>query len=184
MENELDEIAEGKLPKNKLLEEFYTPFAETLAAADEAIGEVDLPEEVTDIPCEKCGRMMVIKLGRYGKFLACPGFPECRNAKPILKEVGVKCPKCGGSIVERRSKRGRTFYGCKNYPECDYTTWDTPLPESKCPECGSFMLSHKERKNEMIYCSNDNCTTRKNHPINKIIERRRPKQEEPGAGEK
>ena len=175
MENELDEIAEGKLPKNKLLGEFYGPFSKTLAEADEAIGEVEIPVEVSDVPCEKCGRMMVIKLGRYGKFLACPGFPECRNAKPILKDMGVKCPKCGGSIVERRSRRGRNFYGCANYPDCDYTTWDSPLPESKCPTCGSFMLSHRARNEEIIYCSNDACATRADHPINKIIERRKPK---------
>lgn len=97
LENQLDEIAEGKIDKNQLLEEFYEPFAKTLEHAEEAIGHVELPEEISDIPCEHCGRMMVVKQGRYGKFLACPGFPECRNTKPLLKDTGAICTKCGGN---------------------------------------------------------------------------------------
>jgi len=169
LENELDEIAEGKINKNDLLREFYGPFEQTLEKADEAIGHVELPVEVSDVKCEKCGRMMVIKQGRFGKFLACPGFPECRNTKPLLIDTGVKCPKCGGKIVERKSRRGRKFYGCENYPDCDYTTWDTPLQET-CEKCGSFMLEHHYKNGRRLkYCSNDACETRIDNPINEEI---------------
>ena len=173
LENELDEIAEGKCEKNELLSEFYTPFEQTLEKADEAIGHVELPVEVSDVRCEKCGRLMVIKQGRFGKFLACPGFPECRNTKPLLVDTGVKCPKCGGSIVERKTRRGRKFYGCKNYPECDYTTWDTPLKDT-CPVCGSFMLKHQYKNGRaLVYCSNDDCKSRVGSPINEELEKMR-----------
>ena len=183
MENELDEIAEGKVEKNDLLKEFYGPFADTLEKADEAIGHVELPVEVSDVKCELCGRMMVVKQGRFGKFLACPGFPECRNTKPLLVDTGVKCPKCGGNIVERKSRRGRKFYGCKNYPECDYTTWDQPQKET-CPKCGAFMLKHHYKNGRaLLYCSNDDCETRINHPINKELEKLRKRAEEKKAQE-
>ena len=181
LENELDEVAEGKVNKNDLLREFYKPFSETLEKADEAIGHVELPVEVSDVKCELCGRMMVVKQGRYGKFLACPGFPECRNTKPLLVDTGVKCPKCGGSIVERKSRRGRVFYGCDNYPKCDYVTWDQPQKE-KCPKCGAFMMKHRYKNGRAIlYCSNDDCETRVNHPINKELEKMRKKQAEKKA---
>ncbi len=183
LENELDEIAEGKVEKNHLLREFYDPFAKTLEKADEAIGHVELPEEVSDVPCDICGRMMVVKQGRFGKFLACPGFPECRNTKPLLIDTGVKCPKCGGAIVERKSHRGRKFYGCKNYPDCDYTTWDQPQQE-KCPQCGAFMLKHHYKNGRaLLYCSNDDCETRIDHPINKELEKMRQRAEAKKAKE-
>lgn len=183
LENELDEIAEGKVEKNHLLKEFYDPFAVTLEKADEAIGHVELPEEETDIPCDKCGRMMVVKQGRFGKFLACPGFPDCRNTMPLLVDTGVECPKCGGAIVERKSHRGRKFYGCKNYPECDYTTWDQPLQE-KCPKCGAFMLKHHYKNGRgLTYCSNESCETRIDHPINKELEKMRQRAEAKKAKE-
>lgn len=178
LENQLDEIAEGKIDKNQLLEEFYEPFAKTLEHAEEAIGHVELPEEISDIPCEHCGRMMVVKQGRYGKFLACPGFPECRNTKPLLKDTGVICTKCGGAIVERRSKRGKHFYGCKNYPECDFVSWDMPLKEN-CEVCGAFMLKHNYKNGRFItYCSNEECTSRIDHPINKELEKNKKKTQE------
>lgn len=177
LENELDEIAEGKVGKNQLLREFYGPFEETLEEADKAIGHVELPVEVSNVKCELCGRMMVVKQGRFGKFLACPGFPECRNTKPLLRDTGVKCPKCGGSIVERRTRRGRVFYGCENYPDCDYTTWDTPQKET-CEKCGSFLLKHHFKNGRgMLYCSNDACETRIDHPINKELEKMRQRAE-------
>lgn len=177
LENELDEIAEGKVGKNQLLREFYGPFEETLEEADKAIGHVELPVEVSNVKCELCGRMMVVKQGRFGKFLACPGFPECRNTKPLLRDTGVKCPKCGGSIVERRTRRGRVFYGCENYPDCDYTTWDTPQ-KATCEKCGSFLLKHHFKNGRgMLYCSNDACETRIDHPINKELEKMRQRAE-------
>lgn len=160
MEDSLDAIAEGKGSRQQLLQKFYDPFSQTLAHAEEEIGHVELPVEVTDIACEHCGRFMVVKQGRYGNFLACPGFPECRNTKPILKEIGVECPKCGGAIVERRTKRGRNFYGCQRYPECDFVTWDLPLNE-KCPVCNWFMTKHRFKNGRLVtQCGNEACSTR------------------------
>ena len=173
LEGELDGVADGSLDKNELLGSFYTPFEQTLKKAEDAIGTVELPEEVTDIPCDKCGRMMVIKQGRFGKFLACPGFPECRNAKPLLRDTGVLCPKCGGRIVERKSRRGRAFFGCDRYPECDYTTWDEPQKET-CKTCGAFMQKHRYRTGRAIlYCSNEACPSRIGSSIEKELARQK-----------
>ena len=173
LEGELDEVADGTLDKNDLLRKFYEPFDETLKQAEDVIGEVEIPDEVTDIPCDKCGRMMVVKQGRFGKFLACPGFPDCRNAKPLLRDTGVACPKCGGKIVERKSRRGRAFFGCDHYPDCDYTTWDEPQQE-KCKICGSFMQKHRYRTGRSIlYCSNESCSSRVGSPIEKELARQK-----------
>ena len=177
MTRQLDSVAGGNIDKNEVLKEFYEPFAQTLAKADEAIGHVELPVEVSDVPCDICGRMMVVKQGRFGKFLACPGFPDCRNTKPLLKDTGIKCPKCDGTIVERKSRRGRNFFGCKNYPQCDFVTWDVPQAE-KCPKCGSLQLKHFYRNGRgLLYCINDDCETRVDHPINKELEKQRAKAE-------
>jgi len=184
LETQLDEIAEGKIGKNDMLAEFYDPFEKTLEHAEEEIGHVDLPVEVSDVPCEHCGRMMVVKQGRFGKFLACPGFPECRNTKPLLKDIGVKCPKCGGEIVERKTKRGRIFYGCKNYPDCDFVTWDMPLKET-CKECGAFLQRHQYKNGRfMLYCSNESCKTRADNPINKELEKQKKRMAERAAAAK
>lgn len=167
LERKLDKVAEGKMDKNELLQEFYTPFAKTMEKAEDEIGHVDIPEEVSDVRCEKCGRLMVVKQGRFSKFLACPGFPECRNTKPILKDSGAKCPKCHGRIVERKTRRGRTFYGCENYPKCDFVSWDVPQADKFCEKCGANMFRHRYKNGKMIfYCGNENCVTRKDHPIN------------------
>ena len=182
LENELDEIADGKRGKNKFLSDFYGPFADTLEKADAAIGHVELPVEESDVVCEHCGRKMVVKQGRYGKFLACPGFPECRNTKPFLKDTGAFCPRCGGSIVERRTRRGRIFYGCKNYPDCDFVTWDVPETEP-CKTCGSLVLRHHFKNGRVLrYCINDACKTRVDHPINKELERLRARAEKAKQG--
>ena len=173
LEGELDEVADGTLNKNDLLRKFYAPFEETLKNAEEVIGTVEIPAEVTDIPCDKCGRMMVVKQGRFGKFLACPGFPDCRNAKPLLRDTGVACPKCGGKIVERKSRRGRAFFGCDRYPDCDYTTWDEPQQEP-CKVCGAFMQKHRYRTGRSIlYCSNETCSSRIGSPIEKELARQK-----------
>ena len=173
LEGELDEVADGTLNKNDLLRKFYAPFEETLKNAEEVIGTVEIPDEVTDIPCDKCGRMMVVKQGRFGKFLACPGFPDCRNAKPLLRDTGVACPKCGGKIVERKSRRGRAFFGCDRYPDCDYTTWDEPQQET-CKVCGAFMQKHRYRTGRSIlYCSNEACSSRIGSPIEKELARQK-----------
>lgn len=182
LEYKLDEIAVGKIEKNTLLREFYVPFEKTLEHAEEEIGEVEVPDEVSDVQCELCGRMMVVKQGRYGKFLACPGFPECRNTKPIIKDTGVKCPKCGGKIIERRTRRGIVFYGCENYPKCDYVSWDMPLT-TVCKECGSFLFRHRFKNGRTIlYCSNDDCSTRKEDtPINREINKMKEKEKKAAA---
>jgi DNA topoisomerase I len=140
LEGELDEIATGEREWVPTLREFYDPFTRTLRSAEKTMERVQIKDEPTDEVCEKCGRHMVIKLGRYGKFLACTGFPDCRNAKPLLTRIGVECPTCHqGEVVERRSKKGRTFFGCERYPECDFVTWNKPLNEH-CPTCGSYMV--------------------------------------------
>lgn len=160
MEEKLDEVAEKKHTKDEVLCEFYGPFKKDLDHAGVAIPIVEIPLEVSDVPCDKCndGTMMVIREGRFGKFLACPNFPKCRNTKPILHPIGVKCPKCGADILERKSKTGKVFYGCEKYPECDYTTWDKPLNE-KCPDCGAMMVEHVERNgSKRKFCSNPECS--------------------------
>lgn len=160
MEEKLDEVAEKKHTKDEVLSEFYGPFKKDLDHAGVAIPIVEIPLEVSDVPCDKCndGTMMVIREGRFGKFLACPNFPKCRNTKPILHPIGVKCPKCGDDILERKSKTGKVFYGCEKYPECDYTTWDKPLNE-KCPDCGAMMVEHVERNgSKRKFCSNPECS--------------------------
>lgn len=160
MEEKLDEVAEKKHTKDEVLSEFYGPFKKDLDHAGVAIPIVEIPLEVSDVPCDKCndGTMMVIREGRFGKFLACPNFPKCRNTKPILHPIGVKCPKCGADILERKSKTGKVFYGCERYPECDYTTWDKPLNET-CPDCGAMMVEHVERNgSKRKFCSNPECS--------------------------
>ncbi len=157
MENQLDEIAKGDVEWKSTIREFYKDFEKDLKHAEEEMKDVELKDEVTDVICEKCGRNMVIKMGRYGKFLACPGFPDCRNAKPLVKELGIKCPKCkDGEIVERRSKKGRIFYGCSNYPDCDFVVWDKPLKDA-CPKCGDMLLSKYSKKGTKVYCMNEDC---------------------------
>ncbi|WP_304240246.1 type I DNA topoisomerase [Phascolarctobacterium succinatutens] len=160
MEEKLDEVAEKKHTKDEVLSEFYGPFKKDLDHAGVAIPIVEIPLEVSDVPCDKCndGTMMVIRDGRFGKFLACPNFPKCRNTKPILHPIGVKCPKCGADILERKSKTGKVFYGCERYPDCDYTTWDKPLNE-ECPECKHMMVEHVERNgSKRKFCSNPECS--------------------------
>lgn len=156
LESQLDEVEEGKVSWKAVLGGFYPPFAKELARAEEEIGQMKIEDEVTDVICEKCGRNMVIKMGKHGKFLACPGYPECVNAKPLLEKIGVPCPKCGGEIVKRRSKKGRVFYGCSNYPECDFSSWDLPVKE-KCPKCGSYMVQKGTKQGKFLICSNEEC---------------------------
>lgn len=157
LENKLDGIEEGVYYWKDILRDFYGPFEKELAAAEEKIGPVKIEDEVSDEICEKCGRNMVIKMGRFGKFLACPGFPECSNAKPLLEKIDVTCPVCHeGEVVLRRSKKGRTFYGCSNYPECDFVSWDRPTGE-RCPKCNSIMVERNTKKGKLVICSNKEC---------------------------
>jgi len=153
MEEELDHIEEGKVDWVKVLDAFYRQFRERLSVAEKEMETVEIQDEVSDETCEKCGRQMVYKFGRYGKFLACSGFPDCRNTKPILKSTGVTCPKCKqGEIVERKTKRRRTFYGCSRYPECDFVSWDQPAPRP-CPRCSSLMVIKKKKNETVIHCT-------------------------------
>lgn len=156
MEKQLDEIEEGKENWTKVLEEFYEPLKEDLQKAEQEMEKIEMKDEETDIPCEKCGRMMVIKQGRFGKFLACPGFPECRNTKTIAVETGVLCPKCHGKILVKKSQKGKKYFGCENNPKCDFMTWDEPLNE-KCPECGSMLVRNSFRGKKKVKCINPEC---------------------------
>lgn len=157
MEDELDEVAEKGREWKSVLNNFYPDFKVCLDKAEAELEKVEIKDEVSDIACDKCGRMMVYKLGRYGKFLACPGFPECRNIKSIVKEAGVECPLCGGQVVEKKSKRGKIFYGCENYPECKMTTWDKPTGK-KCETCGSPIVEKTTKtKGTVVFCSNSEC---------------------------
>ncbi|MNI69555.1 DNA topoisomerase 1 [compost metagenome] len=121
------------------------------------MSKIVLEDKVSDVPCDKCGRMMVIKHGRFGDFLACPGYPECQNTKPIVHEVDAPCPKCGGKVLLKRSKKGNKFYGCSNYPECDFVSWHEPAKE-KCDKCGSFMVYRfSKAKGKYLECTNGEC---------------------------
>lgn len=162
MEESLDYIEEGKVDWVQILERFYEKFQKRLEVAEEEMKEVEIRDEVSDEVCEKCGSPMVYKFGRYGKFLACSGFPDCRNAKPILKSTGVTCPGCKqGEIVERKSKKQRTFYGCNRYPECEFVSWDKPVPRP-CPRCKSLMVEKKRKKGTMIQCTHCDYQEEKN----------------------
>lgn len=155
MENELDEIEEGKENWVEIIDEFYRDFERRLLHAEKEMKEIEIRDEPAGVNCEKCGSEMVYKMGRYGKFMACSNFPECRNTKPILKKIGVTCPKCEkGEVVERRSKKRRIFYGCDRYPECDFVSWDKPIAR-KCPKCGKMLVEKKGKKKETtVKCAN------------------------------
>ena len=152
MENNLDMVEDGKADWHKIIDNFYQPFKSTLAIAEEKIGNIEIKDEVSDVVCDKCGTMMVYKQGKYGKFLACPAFPNCRNTKTIVKEIGVKCPKCNGEVIEKKSRRGKIFYGCTSFPECDFTSWDKPT-DKLCPKCQGVMYE-KTGRAKKLYCAN------------------------------
>ncbi|MBR4015732.1 MAG: type I DNA topoisomerase [Anaerotignum sp.] len=155
MEKRLDEVEMGHEEWKQVIRDFYPDFKRCVDDATQKLDKVEIKDEVSDVICEKCGRNMVIKYGRYGKFLACPGFPECQNAKPYFEEAGVNCPDCGGKVLMKKTKKGRTYYGCENNPECGFMSWNKPTGE-KCPNCGSY-LEEKGRKNPKIVCSNEKC---------------------------
>ncbi len=160
MEKQLDEIEEGRKPWIEVIDDFYGDFEKRLKAAETSMEgqRMEVPEEETDEICEKCGRNMVIKTGRYGKFLACPGFPECKNTRRLVKDTGGKCPKCGSRMLQRRSKKGRIYYSCEN-TECDFMTWDEPTSEP-CPQCGKLLFK-KGGRNSMLYCADPACGYKK-----------------------
>ncbi len=157
LEEQLDRVEEGELDWREIIKGFYAPFETLLKHADEVLGKIEIQDEVSDVICEHCGSNMVIKIGRYGKFLACPKFPECRNTKAMVEEVDATCPKCGSGIVARKSKKGRKFYGCEKYPDCDFISWDLPAKDP-CPECKSPMVIKQTRGDgAKQLCTNKEC---------------------------
>lgn len=157
MEENLDEVEHGQEEWVELLDEFYSDFDKTLKKAKEEMEGVklQLKEDQTDIICDKCGRQMVVKVGRYGKFIACPGYPECKNVLKFVEKTGVKCPKCNGDVIVKHTKKKRVFYGCSNYPECDFVSWNEPVNE-RCPQCGCILFKKKGKKPK-LYCATEGC---------------------------
>ena len=157
MEEKLDEVEHGQEEWGELLDEFYSDFDKTLKKAKEEMEGVklQLKEDQTDIICDKCGRQMVVKVGRYGKFIACPGYPECKNVLKFVEKTGVKCPKCNGDVIVKHTKKKRVFYGCSNYPECDFVSWNEPVNE-RCPQCGGILFKKKGKKPK-LYCATEGC---------------------------
>ena len=157
MEENLDEVEHGQEEWVELLDEFYSDFDKTLKKAKEEMEGVklQLKEDQTDIICDKCGRQMVVKVGRYGKFIACPGYPECKNVLKFVEKTGVKCPKCNGDVIVKHTKKKRVFYGCSNYPDCDFVSWNEPVNE-RCPQCGGILFKKKGKKPK-LYCATEGC---------------------------
>lgn len=158
VEDELDAVQRGDDQWVDTLSRFYDSFDKSVQKAKKEMDgvKIQLKEDETDVICEKCGRRMVVKVGRYGKFLACPGYPECKNVKKLINDTGAVCPKCGGKIIQRKSKKGRIFYGCSEYPKCDFVSWDPPSKEN-CPVCGKVLLQ-KKGKDKQLYCVTPGCT--------------------------
>lgn len=161
MEQDLDTVENGNVEWVSLLDQFYADFEKTLkkAKTDMAGVKLQLKEDETDIVCEKCGKKMVVKVGRYGKFIACPGYPECKNVKKYVEEAGTTCPKCGGNVIIKRTKKGKVFYGCSNYPDCDFVSWYEPVAE-KCPQCGEILYKKKGKK-ATLFCQKEGCGYKK-----------------------
>jgi DNA topoisomerase-1 len=152
LETLLDGVADGNVRWKTIIENFYPDLDDAVKKAEVEMEKVEIADEVTDVVCENCGRNMVIKYGPHGKFLACPGFPECKNTKPYFEKIGVPCPKCGNDIVIKKTKKGRRYYGCLGFPECDFMSWPRPSAV-KCPECGGYMV---ERGNKLV-CADTEC---------------------------
>ena len=171
LESQLDQVESGQIDYIQMLHDFYGDFESTLAKAkvDMQGQKIKLKEDETDIPCDKCGRNMIVKSGRFGKFLACPGYPECKNTKPLVLETKATCPVCGGKVIEKKTKKGYAFYGCGNYPECNFMTWDKPTDET-CPQCGKYLF---KKKGGMLSCLNEGCGFEK-----KAERKRKTKEEE------
>jgi len=152
MESLLDGVAEGTVEWKEIIRNFYPDLKEAIDEAEKELEHVKIEDEVTDVVCDKCGRNMVIKYGPHGKFLGCPGFPECHNTKPYLEKIGVPCPKCGKDVILKKTKKGRMFYGCEGYPECDFVSWQKPSAK-KCPKCGGYMIE----KGSKLVCADETC---------------------------
>ncbi|MDD6051728.1 MAG: type I DNA topoisomerase [Clostridiales bacterium] len=157
LEDKLDAVEEGGMDWKQIIREFYPNFKKELDVAEQQIEKVEIKDEPSDVPCDKCGAMMVYKMGRFGRFLACPNFPDCRNTKPILNYIEAPCPKCGARLMEKTSRKNRKFFGCENYPDCDFVSWEKPVVE-KCPHCGGYMVEKRGRKGELFHlCASETC---------------------------
>jgi DNA topoisomerase-1 len=157
MEEDLDLVEEGELNWKQVVRNFYHPFAQDLEKASALVQKIEIKDEEAGKDCPECGRPMLIKHGRFGKFLACSGFPDCRHTESFVEEVGVECPLCGGDIIALKSKKGRRFFGCSNYPACEFRSWNKPTGE-KCPVCGDILVEKQNRKKEsMSACHNSEC---------------------------
>ena len=148
----MDGVEEGSVKWKTIISNFYPDLDEAVKRAEKDLAEVTIADEVSDEVCDLCGRQMVIKYGPHGRFLACPGFPECRNTKPYFEKIGVACPKCGKDVVMKKTKKGRKYYGCIDNPNCDFMVWQKPTGE-KCPRCGSVLVS----KGNKLVCANEQC---------------------------
>ncbi len=155
MENLLDKVGEGNYEWKQILRDFYPAFKTKLEEVEEKVSKIEIKDEVTDVICSECGKNMVIKYGKYGKFLACPGFPDCRNTKPLLEDAGTSCPICNGTVYIKKTKKGRKYFGCEHNPECDFISWYKPI-EEKCPKCESYLVI-KGNKTKKVACSNEQC---------------------------
>ena len=181
VEAQINSLSSSKDDKIDVIEAFYKQFNNLLTKALDKLGNdlkpKDPPAIETDVICDKCGRKMLLRRSRYGPFLACSGYPECKNTKPYVEYLEETCPKCGGRLTKRKINRGRVFFSCENYPTCDFSTWDEPQ-NNTCEFCGSTLLVHRFKdRAPMLYCSNDKCSSRNEHPINKILEHLREKSE-------
>ena len=156
VEENLDRVAEGDIYWVKVIRDFYTDFDKEVKVALEELEHVKIPDPVSDVPCDKCGRMMVIKTGKFGQFLACPGYPECKNTKPIIEETGVDCPKCGKKLIYRKSKAGKKYITCSGYPECKFMSWNLPTGKD-CPQCGEHLEYVIGKTGRFVACSNKDC---------------------------
>ena len=152
MESLLDKVEEGSVHWKTVVSNFYPDLEAAVEVAEKELEKVKIEDEVTDVVCEECGRNMVVKYGPHGKFLACPGFPDCRNTKPYLEKTGIKCPLCGKEVVIKKTKKGRRYYGCEDNPECGFMSWQKPS-EKPCPECGGYMVE----KGNKLACVNEQC---------------------------
>ncbi len=160
LEDKLDAVEEGETDWKQIIRDFYPEFRRELEIAEQQIEKVEIKDEPSDEPCDKCGAMMVYKMGRFGRFLACPNFPDCRNTKPILTYIEAPCPQCGARLMEKTSKKNRKFFGCERYPECGFVSWEKPVTD-KCPQCGGFMVEKRGRKDEVWHlCANETCRCR------------------------
>ena len=150
LESKLDDVEDAKIYWKDIIRDFYPQLQEAVDDAEENLEKIEIADEETDVICEKCGKNMVIKYGRHGKFLGCPGFPECMNTKPYLEKIGVACPKCDKDVVIKKTRKGRRYYGCEDNPDCDFMTWQKPIKQ-KCPNCDGYMLE----KGKNIVCNDE-----------------------------